>query len=147
MRGKSWAFLGGVGVGALVMYFLDPDAGSRRRIGAREKMLKAGRSTGEAIEGKAKVLADQARRLAERARSRFDPGTPADDVLAQRVRSSLGRVISHPRMISIAAAAGVVTLTGTVSEEEAKGLSATVRGVEGVQDVVDQTEVREEMVR
>jgi osmotically-inducible protein OsmY len=50
-------------------------------------------------------------------------------------------------MINISANAGVVTLSGTVSEEETKGLSAAVRGVHGVQDLVDQTEVREEVVR
>lgn len=146
MRGKAWAFLGGVGVGALVMYFLDPTSGSRRRAATRDRMLKAGRDTGEAIEGKAKDLANRARGLASRVRSRFDTDTPSDDVLAQRVRTALGRVISHPRMINISANAGVVTLSGTVSEEETKGLSAAVRGVEGVRDLVDQTEVREEAV-
>jgi osmotically-inducible protein OsmY len=147
MRGKAWAFLGGVGVGALVMYFLDPTSGNRRRAVTRDRMLKAGRDTGEAIEGKAKDLTNRAKGLASRARARFGTDTPSDDVLAQRVRTALGRVISHPRMINISANAGVVTLSGTVSEEEAKGLSAAVRGVHGVQDLVDQTEVREEVVR
>ena len=147
MRGKSWAFLGGVGVGALVMYFLDPTTGARRRMGARNRVLKAGRAAGKAIESNAKDLADRARGIAERTRSRFDPGTPPDDVLAQRVRTALGRVISHPAMISISAAAGVVTLSGTVSEEEAKGLTAVVRGVEGVREVEDDTAVREAALR
>jgi gas vesicle protein len=147
MRGKSLAFLGGVGVGALVMYFLDPTSGNRRRSVARDRMLKASRDTGQAIEGRAKAMAGRAKALAERTRAHFEPDTPSDDVLAQRVRTALGRVISHPRMISISAAAGVVTLSGSVSEEEAKGLSAAVRIVHGVKDVIDQTEVREEVAR
>ena len=147
MRGKALAFLGGVGVGALAMYFLDPTSGNRRRAVTRDRVLKAGRDTGEAIEGRAKDLANRAKGLAARTRARFETDTPSDDVLAQRVRTALGRVISHPRTINISAKAGVVTLSGTVSEEETKGLSATVRGVQGVQDLVDQTEVREEMVR
>lgn len=147
MRGKAWAFLGGVGIGALVMYFLDPTTGESRRYGARERVLKAGKSAGKALEGSARDLTDRARGIAERTRARFDPGTPPDDVLAQRVRTALGRVISHPAMISISAAAGVVTLSGTVSEEEAKGLTAAVRGVEGVHDVEDETAVREVAIR
>jgi hypothetical protein len=129
------------------MYFLDPSSGSRRRTAARDRMVRASRDTGKAIEGRAKAMAGKAKALAERARGQFDPDTPADDVLAQRVRTALGRVISHPRMISISAKAGVVTLSGTVSEEETKGLTSAVRGVPGVKDVEDQTEVREEAVR
>jgi osmotically-inducible protein OsmY len=50
-------------------------------------------------------------------------------------------------MINIAAQGGVVTLSGTVSEEEAKGLTDAVRKVQGVKDVVDETEVRQEVAR
>lgn len=146
MRGKSLAFLGGVGVGALVMYFLDPTSGRRRRAVTKDRMQSAGRRTGAAIEGKARHLANRARGLAARAGARFDPETPSDDVLAQRVRTAVGRVISHPRLINISAQAGEVTLTGTVSEEESRALSATVRGVQGVKDLVDQTDVREEVL-
>jgi hypothetical protein len=147
MRGKALAFLGGVGVGALVMYFLDPSSGERRRALARDRVTRVGRQTGEKIERSTRELAGRARDLAARARSGFDPNTPSNDILAQRVRTALGRVISHPATISIQAAAGVVTLSGTVSEEESNGLTAAVRRVEGVKDVVDQTSVREAAVR
>jgi hyperosmotically inducible periplasmic protein len=147
MRGKALAFLGGVGVGALVMYFLDPSSGDRRRSQARNRVTRAARDTGQAIERGTRDLARRAKGLRASALSRFDPDTPSDDTLAQRVRTSLGRVIAHPAMISISAAAGVVTLSGTVSEEESNGLTASVRRVEGVKDVVDQTSVRMEAVR
>jgi hypothetical protein len=147
MYGKSWAFLGGVGVGALVMYFLDPTSGNRRRAVTRDKVSKAGRDAGSAIQGKTRDLANRARGLAARTRSRFEGETPADDVLAQRVRTALGRVISHPKLINIAANDGVVTLSGTVAEEETIGLSAAVRAVQGVKELVDETSVREELAR
>ena len=145
MRGKALAFIGGVGVGALIMYFLDPTAGDRRRAVAREKVLKTGRQAGEAIEGRTKDLANRARGVAARTRSRFESDTPSDGVLAQRVRTALGRIVSHPKLINIAARRGEVTLTGTVSEEEARALSEAVRRVRGVTDVVDQTEIREKV--
>ena len=147
MKGKALAFLGGVGVGALAMYFLDPTSGKSRRSAARNQVARTSRETGQAVSGRAKAMASRAKSLAERSLARFDSTTPSDDVLAQRVRTALGRVISHPRMINIAAQGGVVTLSGTVSEEEAQGLSATVRSVDGVKDLVDQTEIREEVVR
>ena len=147
MKGKALAFLGGVGVGALAMYFLDPTSGSARRSAARSKAVKAGRDTGAVVQGRARAMASRAKALAEQSLARFDSTAPSDDVLAQRVRTSLGRVISHPRLISISAQAGVVTLSGTVSEEESIGLSAAVRGVDGVKDLVDQTTVREEVAR
>lgn len=145
MRGKYWAFLGGVGVGALLMYFMDPSLGTRRRSVTRDKVLKTGRRAGQAVEGKARDLANRARGLAARTRARLEGDTPSDDVLAQRVRTALGRVVSHPRLINIAARGGIVTLSGTVYEDETKGLTATVRKVPGVKDVEDQTEVREEL--
>jgi len=147
MKGKALAFLGGVGVGALAMYFLDPTSGSARRSAARNKAVDTTRDTGKAVQGRARAMASRAKALAEKGLSRFDSSAPSDDVLAQRVRTALGRVISHPRMISITAEAGVITLSGTVSEEESIGLSGAVRGVDGVKDLVDQTSVREEAAR
>jgi osmotically-inducible protein OsmY len=129
------------------MYFLDPTSGRLRRSAARNRVVTTSRETGEAVRGRAKAMASRAKSLAERSLARFDSTAPSDDVLAQRVRTALGRVISHPRMISIAAQGGTVTLSGSVSEEEAQGLSATVRSVDGVKDLVDQTEIREEVTR
>ena len=147
MKGKALAFLGGVGVGALAMYFLDPTSGNSRRSAVRTKVVTTSRETGKAVQGRARAMAARAKSLAERGLGQFDPASPSDDMLAQRVRTSLGRVISHPRMINISARAGVVTLSGTISEEESQGLSATVRSIEGVTDLVDQTEIREEVAR
>lgn len=147
MKGKALAFLGGVGVGALVMYFLDPTSGTARRSAVRTKVVTTSRNTGKAVQGRARAMASRAKSLAEQSLARFDSTVPSDDMLAQRVRTALGRVISHPRLISINAQAGVVTLSGTVSEEESNGLSAAVRSVEGVKDLVDQTSVREEAAR
>jgi osmotically-inducible protein OsmY len=147
MRGRSLAltFMGGVGLGALAMYFLDPTTGNRRRTEVRDKAFRAGRRTGHAIEGRAKALADQAKQVAARARRRFESENPPDEVLSQRVRTALSRIIAHPRQISIAASGGTVTLSGAVGEEESNALSAAVRRVRGVKEVVDQTEVRSEV--
>lgn len=145
-KDKSFVFLAGVGLGAAVMYFMDPGMGARRRAIARDRLSSAGRQTGEAIEGHAKDLANRAKGVAARTRRRFEDAVAGDDVLVQRVRTALGRVISNPRLVNVEADNGEVTLTGTVSEEDAKALGPVVGGVRGVQNVVDRTEVEEEAI-
>ncbi|MEO8200410.1 MAG: BON domain-containing protein [Gemmatimonadota bacterium] len=146
MKGKAWAFLGGVGVGALAMYFLDPESGDDRRAAASDRLVIAGRRSGEAIEGRARQLARGASTAARRAGARLK-GEPANEVLAQRVRSSLDSVIAHPRRVNVSVEGGTVTLAGIIEEEEASGLTAAVRAVSGVKDVIDRTQVRAEVAR
>lgn len=53
------AILGGVGIGAALMYLFDPQGGNRRRALIRDKAIKFNRQTREAIEGKAKDLSNR----------------------------------------------------------------------------------------
>ena len=145
MKGKAWAFLGGVGVGALAMYFLDPRSGDVRRAAASDRLISAGRMSGAAIGDGAKDLADRAGAAARRAKARFQ-GEATDDVFGQRVRSAIDVIVAHPKRVNVSATGGVVTLSGSIEEEEAKGLTTAVRSVKGVKDVVDRTEVREEVL-
>ena len=148
MRGKAaWAFLGGFGLGALAMYFLDPSTGTERREAARDRVVTAGRRTRGAIREGSHEVVDRARGVAAKAKSTLRErigGSRSDDDLAQRVRSALGRIVSHANQIRISASNGVVTLAGTVTEEEGSKLSSIVRGVDGVKDVIDQTQIRED---
>jgi hypothetical protein len=41
-----------------------------------------------------------------------------DEILAERVRAALGRVVSHPGSIEVQANAGTVTLRGPILERE-----------------------------
>jgi len=65
LNGKSvnwmWAALGGVGLGAGLMYILDPDRGKGRRAFARDKVTSAVNKTGEAISRKSHDLKERAR--------------------------------------------------------------------------------------
>ena len=56
-------------------------------------------------------------------------------MIVARVRSELGRVVSHPRAIHVAARDGVVTLTGPILAHEVEPLVAAVASVRGVRDV------------
>jgi len=63
------ALLAGVGVGAVVMYLLDPEQGRRRRALLRDQLLKAQRVTGEAMEGRSRDLANRAQGAVAETRS------------------------------------------------------------------------------
>jgi hypothetical protein len=66
-----------------------------------------------------------------------------DQVLADRVRTSLGRVVSHPRAIAVTVQGGRVELCGPVLAHERQQLLDSVRGVAGVAGVVDRLEIHE----
>lgn len=68
------ALLGGLGVGALLMYLLDPDRGNRRRALIRDKMVKLNRQTQEAVGGKVKDMSNRAKGMLHEAKSAFDTG-------------------------------------------------------------------------
>ena len=63
-----WSALGGIGLGAGLgaglMYLLDPDRGSRRRAIARDKITSAVNRTGQAIGEKSRDLRNRARGIA-----------------------------------------------------------------------------------
>jgi osmotically-inducible protein OsmY len=64
-----------------------------------------------------------------------------DEVLGNRVRSQIGRHVSHPRAIEVAAHDGVVTLRGPILANEVDELLTAVLTVRGVRDVDDQLDV------
>src|SRR5262249_26378541 len=56
----------------------------------------------------------------------------SDDALAARVRSNLGRVVSHPHAIEVTVNEGHVTLSGPILANEAKGLLKRISKIPGV---------------
>ncbi|TFW05385.1 YtxH domain-containing protein [Oxalobacteraceae bacterium OM1] len=57
-----WMF-GGFALGALAMYMLDPDRGTRRRALVRDKLTSAASSARDTLDSQSKQLADRARGL------------------------------------------------------------------------------------
>jgi hypothetical protein len=141
---KGLTFAGGMGIGTIVMYLLDPDRGKRRRALVRDKLVSATRKTGEGIEITARDLSNRARGIATSVRSRFTSSDTNDAVLVDRVRSKLGRTVSHPHAIEVIAEEGNVTLRGPILEAEADKLLSCVKQIQGVNDVSNNLEVHKE---
>lgn len=123
-------------LGAGLMFMLDPSTGRRRRAMTRDKAAKLARRTAERTHALAQRASDRAKGLAAEARAMDDEWVD-DQTLVARVRSELGRVVSHPGSIHVDAVDGCVTMRGPVFtwEAEAALLAAeNTRGVCGVDD-------------
>ena len=67
------AILGGIGLGAALMYLLDPERGNRRRALIRDKMVRLNRQTQEAVSGRVKDMGNRAKGMLHEAKSVFEP--------------------------------------------------------------------------
>jgi hypothetical protein len=136
--------ISGIGIGAGLMYLLDPDKGKRRRALARDKMVHSLNKTRGAVGTTSRDMQNRARGLVSGIGSRFSREDVPDDVLVERVRSKMGRVVSHPSAINVEARLGRVTLSGPVLRNEVKSLLKHVASVRGVQGIDNQLEVHDE---
>lgn len=136
--------VGGMVIGAGLMYLLDPDRGRRRRAMVRDQMVSTWNDLDDVVDTAARDLKNRARGVVAETRSRFSDGEVDDQVLKARVKSEIGRVVSHPHAIEVNAESGCVTLKGPVLADEEKALISTVKGVRGVDGVINHLEVHTE---
>ena len=125
----------GAGLGAGLMYLLDPQGGGRRRALARDKTVSALKTGGNAALKTGKDLGNRTKGLVAGAGSRLRRAEVDDQVLCDRVRSKIGRVASSPSLIEVTALEGRVKLLGSVPVLEVDKLLTTVAKVRGVKDV------------
>lgn len=123
--------------GALTTYFMDPYRGRRRRAIARDKLYGSLSGLDETGRVVAVDLRNRVQGTLAAVRQRGAREDVPDDVLAERVRACLGRVVSHPGSIEVRAMQGTVTLQGPVLEPELNRMLRAVSRVRGVNDVVN----------
>jgi len=68
---------------------------------------------------------------------------PDDRVLEERIRSRMGRIVTHAHRIHVASANGVVTLWGTATAGEIRKLIHAVEAMAGVTEVLNHIEPQE----
>lgn len=135
---------GAVAAGAALMYFLDPSRGRRRRALARDKVSHLVSGAEKAADAARADARNRARGALAEARSRLREDMPSDEVLVDRIRAAMGRVVSHPGSVIVTANEGRVVLSGPVLTGEADALLDCVRGVRGVEDVENRLELHDE---
>lgn len=137
------ALLGGVGLGAGLMYLLDPVGGGRRRALARDKAVH-GYKVGSQFLRKASIdVSNRSRGLAAQINSRLHPDEVDDLVLGERVRSKIGRCLTHPSALHVEAQDGRIILSGAILSSEVYELLVKVHKVRGVRGVENRLEVHE----
>ena len=133
-------FISGAAIGAGLMYLADPDRGSRRRSGVRDKVAHGFRSFGSVLDKGVRDLRNRARGTVAETWSAVSPDHVWDEVLVDRVRAKIGRSISHPSAIEVTAKHGRIILSGPVLESEADDLIDAAYSVRGVRDVESRVE-------
>lgn len=133
--------LTGILLGAGAMYLLDPDRGARRRSLLRDRGVHAGHKLGDGLAATARDARNRTFGTAAELRSRFRMDRADDEVLHERVRSAIGRVVSHPGAIAVLVVDGRVTLTGAVFADQVDDLIAQVKRVRGVEEVTNELEI------
>ena len=141
---KGLLFGSGLGLGTAAMFLFDPNRGKRRRALIRDKVVWATRKTGEGLDAAAKDLNNRVQGVAHEVQYRFSSAPVTDDVLVDRVRAKLGRVVSHPGAVEVTAQNGVITLAGPILQSEVSDLLNCVEAVRGVQEVHNNLDAHDE---
>ena len=138
------SLIGSLALGAGCMYFLDPYQGRRRRALVRDKLLSACVQSSDFFAKAARDLGNRASGILAETRYAFAEEDVDDATLVARVRSQVGRAVSHPRAIEVTATQGRVTLRGPILAHEVTRLLDMVRSVRGVQAVDNQLDVHQQ---
>jgi uncharacterized membrane protein len=131
--------LQGFAAGAAAMYFLDPSRGKRRRTGLRDQAGRTLRELTRQMDKAGRDLSNRSRGMLAAVKSAALQ--PDRTVVAERVKSRIGRVVSHPHAISVTSDDGLVKLKGLVLEHELNRLLQTVKSVPGVRQIRNELEV------
>jgi len=129
-------------IGAGLMYLLDPVMGPRRRGTLRDKLIHFSRVGKRATNNTARDLGNRIHGVVAEARHILNRESVNDDILVERVRSRVGRVVSHLGSLEISVNSGRVTLSGSIPDEEHDRLLRAVREIRGVNEIQDRLQRR-----
>lgn len=138
----SW-FLAGSFFGTVFSFLYDPSRGNYRRALVHDKLFSYQRHARIYFARILRDLGNRATGLKVEFQKLGRYESVPDNVLAARVRSEMGRIISHPRAIYVLAKDGVVTLSGLILKKEVNRLLGCAERVCGVKRVINELEVHE----
>ncbi|MFL6237643.1 MAG: hypothetical protein ACJ76N_31285 [Thermoanaerobaculia bacterium] len=153
MDKQKWSLVGsvglGAGVGAGLMYLLDPQGGRGRRAVARDKSVSALKNGGKAAAKTSRHLGNKTKGLVAKTGSKLRRSDLASDLgdngqkLLKKVQKVVRVTVSHPAAIDPILEAGRVYLHGLVLASEVARLLAALEAVEGVSGVENRLELHE----
>lgn len=140
---KALKVIGTAGLGAGLMYFFDPDRGKRRRALLRNKTEHAARIATDAAGKTRRDVRNHLLGVVAEFESLLRNEDVSDNVLEARVRSRLGRLVSHPSAIEVQTVNGLVVLNGPILADEVHALLDAVAAIGGVKNIENHLEVHE----
>lgn len=140
---NSTAILGALGLGAGIMYFLDPERGRRRRVMVADKALHLSKKLDREARRKAADVRNRVNGLVIETEKFFSSEQLTDDQIEGRIRARLGHVCDNPSAIKTTAQNGTVMLEGHVLNDEYKNVRCEADAIAGAGRVVDRLEVHD----
>jgi uncharacterized membrane protein len=138
---KRFVLLTSTALGAGLMYLMDPISGKRRRAFTRDQMTHLAKETDRLVGQTGRDLRNRYEGVVAEVKRFWTHEDVSDVLLADRVRTALGRVISHPRSVEVSAEHGWITLSGPVLASEERRLLHRIRRVPGVRGVENKLEI------
>lgn len=138
---EGLSFLSGFGLGAGMAYLLDPTSGRRRRALLGDQFRSAASRIDDTLDTTWRDIRQRARGLTAETSALWTRAPVDDYVLAERVRSKIGRYVSHPGSIGVSVTDGRVTLSGPVLAREVDCLLDAVASVPGVTEVENRLDI------
>jgi uncharacterized membrane protein len=131
----------GMAIGAGMMYLLDREQGRRRRARVRDRIRHEVTDFEAALDRSARDLRNRTHGAVAGVRGLFRTDDADDLLVRDRIRSTMGRVVSHPGAIDVMVDNGHAHLHGDILAAEYQPLLNTVLRVRGVSDVQDELRV------
>jgi uncharacterized membrane protein len=130
--------------GAGLMYLLDPAFGKRRRAIARDKAVHFSKVAARTLNITARDVSHRIEGVVAEGSHALKGEAVPDEILVERLRSAIGRAVTHPSSIHVSVTNGRVILSGSVLADQHKALLHRIRKVRGVRLIDDQLETHTE---
>jgi len=134
----------GAGLGIAAAFLFDPNRGPQRRAAAREKFVNGRRLLSEASGRTWEKLTKKAKGIFLGVTANLRLNDWDDEIVTERVRSRVGRVVRHPRALRVSARNGRIVLMGPILKGDLESVLHVACQVKGVQMIDNQMEIYDE---
>jgi uncharacterized membrane protein len=132
-RLSSWLF--GLGLGAGLMYFLDPDLGDKRKAMVRDRLTRMQNQGDEAVEAAVNDMRNRVRGILSNGMAMVSEENLPDQAVEARIRARMGLLARHPGDVMLTVQNGRVALEGNMLQNEVEGFVSGIQRMKGVREV------------
>lgn len=138
---KLTSLIEGVALGAVGMFFLDPDRGGRRRALLRDQAIHQGNKKRRAVQVMARDFVNRSKGLRYQIQSKVKQRDVPDELLVERARAEIGHVVSHSSSVEVTCENGLLLLSGPILATELDACLRQMQMIPGVVQVLNNLDV------